>query len=238
VRRHDIALIVLEIAGGTALTVERGDKAAVGAADAHGNHPDPLLAAGFGLLLPLAFQILAVGHQNDGLESFAGLAFASLGQQLPGRGQGRSDVRALLGQQFGVGHLQEHVRRAVVQGQRALHERRSREEHEADAALLHAVQEAAELRLGAFEPARRHILRQHRVGDVQHHDDIGTPLRDRHLAGAPLRPRQSDEQPEQAGHEQEAVPPEEERTTVLDMFLRPFAQEPAQPGSPARLPQT
>ena len=239
VRRHDVPFLVLHEARGASLPVEGRDQPALGAPDPDRDHPDALLLAGVRLLLPVTLEVLAVGHQDDRLEPLrGGPALPALRKQLARRRQGRADVRALLGQHVGIGHLQEHVGRAVVQRQGALDERRAGEKDETDAAVLDALQETAQLGLGPLEATGRDVLGAHRIGDVEDDHHIRSPLRHGDLAGAPLRAGQRDQQPEQSRQEEEPVPPQQRSVAPLDVRCRAVAQEAAHPAPPLAVPQT
>ncbi len=230
---HDhLTLLVLQIAGAGRIGVRtvgrEGDQAAGLLAHAHRNHRHAALAAEGRGLLPAPLQVLAVGHQQDGP---AGGRVARVGaalEQAEGDGQGRAEGRALGGDHVRIGHAQEELRGAEVEGQGALDEGLPREEHQSHPAAVEVLEQGAQLGAGAGQTAGHHVLGAHGVGDVQGDHHVGAALLHHHLVGAPLGSGQGHHQPDQAGQGEEPSPGAGRRRQVLHVLAGAGSQQRAQ----------
>ena len=81
-----------------------------------------------------------------------------------------------------------------VRGERALHEGVPREGHQADSVPVEALDDAADLDLGAFEAVGRDVLGVHGAGDIECDDHVLSLAAQGLHAGPELRPRQREGQ--------------------------------------------
>ncbi len=160
---HHFAFFVFhETRGATTIVLGR-DQAPAFFAHAHGDEPDSVLVAGFGLLFPITFQVLTVGDQEDGLEGSSGGTLATFGQKFTASFQSGADGRPLFGHHVGAGHLEEDTRGSIVQGQGTLDEGRPREKDQPDPAAFQPTQETVEFRFGPFHPVGGYVLGEHGI---------------------------------------------------------------------------
>jgi hypothetical protein len=132
--------------------------------------------------------VLAVGEQHEHLVM---VVFLERGQ----RGvDGRGDGRAALRNRIHVQRLHALLKRRVVNRQRTFQKRVAGERdqpHPVRAGLLHQFQRGE---LGARQPVRRDVGRQHALGSVHRHDDVQSALLDFLQIKSMLRPGQRDDQ--------------------------------------------
>ena len=113
-------------------------------------------------------MVLAVGDDHNDAALFALCAEA-----LDAQANGISDGRSLHGDGPGVNTIQEHLGAHVVGGDGQLHEGRTGKDDKADAVFLQALGQARDGKLGTLQAVGGVVLRQHGVGNVQGHDNLG-----------------------------------------------------------------
>ena len=132
--------------------------------------------------------VLAVGQQHEHLVM---AVFLERGQRgVDGRGNGRAALR----NRIHVQRLHALLERRVVNRQRTFQKRVAGERHQPHpvrAGLLHQFQRGE---LGARQPVRRDVRRQHAFRGVHRHHDVQSALLDFLQIKSVLRPRQRDDQ--------------------------------------------
>ena len=112
-------------------------------------------------------MVLAIGNDDDGASHMV-----LLGEALGGQVDGSSKVSALGLDEGWCGVLQEHLGRHVVAGDRQLHEGIAGKDDETYLVVGELVDQVLHQHLALVESRRRHILCQHRVGDVETDDGL------------------------------------------------------------------
>ena len=205
-----------------------GSGTALRRAYAHRVDRRPRLARRQQRLGQASLVVLAVRHHHDDA-----VFRRRLRERLDAHRDRPGQIRPLRRHRLRIHRAQEHHGRPVVPRQRALHEGVAREGHQPDPVAVEALDDPADLDLGAFEAVGRDVLGVHGAGDVERDDDVLTLAPHRLDAGAELRPRQGEGQ-QGDRHEQEGGLPAaragagggtEPAHEVV--FAEPFQQRPA-----------
>ncbi len=95
-----------------------------------------------------------------------------IGERVEGEFERGPEVCALNRGQFRVHRVEKEPRGPVVGGQGTLDERLAGEGDETDAVPVQPLDQALDLELGALQAVGGDVLRQHRRGQVERHDDV------------------------------------------------------------------
>ena len=170
-RVHGRTVGVEQQPNGAGVGIGDGDFAAGFAAEADGDDAHAGLDRGVGCVEGEGVVVLAVGDQQhqarhaaigaEGVDAFA---------------DGVAEPRAAARHRVVVHAAEHEVEEAVVGGQRAHHCGAAGERHQADPVAAHMVHELGDVGLGARQAVGRGVVRQHALGDVEHHHDVRADL--------------------------------------------------------------
>ncbi len=144
-----------------ARVVAQRNGAALGRADAHGVNPDAVLRGDLRLVDHVAFEVLAVGDEDEDLQVIR-LAFEGVDGGVDGGGDVGAGARDGVGVELAQGVLE----RVMVDGQRALEEGVAGKGDQPEAIVRQLIGEVGQGELGPLEAVRLHVLGQHALGAI------------------------------------------------------------------------
>src|SRR5690606_9270047 len=151
---------------------EDGDRPAPLGPDADSQQRDAFAAEGVGGVFEAALVVLAVGDDDDGAGARRAGGAVLVGEGPAGGEERVGEVGALRGDEAGVGGVEEEAEGRVVAREGALEEGVAGEDDEAEAVAAPGLGHPGDGEAGALEPARRHVLGEHRDGDVEGEDEV------------------------------------------------------------------
>ena len=151
-------------------------------------------------------MVLAVGEDEEGAGALRVGPLARHVEGLHGDAERLPEVGPLRRDERGLGGVEEEADGAEVGRQRALEERLAREHDEADAAAGEVVEHLVDLVLRPRQPARRHVLGQHRLRDVEGDDHVEPLLLDLAELRPVARPGEREREAGYAGRGERGLP--------------------------------
>ena len=197
-----------------ALIGRQGDEIAVRRADADRVDLESIFRGRLGRIHRTAFEILPVGHQDHHLVAVRAALQGGLCLLDGARDIGaaaRNDPRVERGERL--------LKRAIVQGDRALQEGAARECDQAHGIPVQLIHEVTDRKLRALQPVGFHVRGRHAAGGVHREDDVIAAAFGLFPAIAGLRLRQRHEQQSHRRRKQRAPRPASSHRDRLRQLL-------------------
>ena len=174
--------------GFAALIVGDGNSAAlVFVAQADRNDSDSAFSGGIGGLDRKAIVVFAVGDEDDVLV----LLFLIVEHVVQHLADAVSDEGAAARDAVRGDILQHQSEKAVVEGERALHDGGAGEDHETDPVPGEAVDGILDGQFGPFHPVWGQVFGEHALGDIEEENDVSSAALDGFSPRVPAGPGES-----------------------------------------------